>query len=82
MCIAPEPSGDPEGVCRGSSSFRNRWISSLFLLRGRVVPTPSKVSRARLNCGQWQLLVNWEGRTAADATWEPIAEFKERYPEF
>ena len=26
--------------------------------------------------------MNWEGRTAADVTWEPIAKFKERYLEF
>jgi hypothetical protein len=27
------------------------------ILHGRVVPTPSQVTRARLNKGQWQLLV-------------------------
>jgi len=27
-------------------------------------------------------LVQWDGSTAADATWEPIADFKERYPLF
>jgi hypothetical protein len=26
--------------------------------------------------------VHWEGRTVTDATWEPITEFKERYPTF
>jgi hypothetical protein len=52
------------------------------ILHGRVVPTPSQVLRARLNRGQWQLLVQWEGRAAADATWELIDDFKKRYPEF
>jgi hypothetical protein len=57
-------------------------VSMLAILRGRVVPTPSQVVRARLNRGQWQLLAHWEGRTVTDATWEPITEFKERYPTF
>ena len=26
--------------------------------------------------------MQWDGSTAADATWEPIADFKERYPLF
>jgi len=51
------------------------------ILRGRVVPTP-QVVRARLNRGHWELLVQWDGCTAADATWEPIVDFKERYPLF
>ena len=52
------------------------------ILQGRVVPTPSQVVRARLNRGRWELLVQWTGCSAADATWEPIADFKERYPAF
>ncbi|XP_066344467.1 uncharacterized protein [Miscanthus floridulus] len=51
-------------------------------LHGRVIPTPAAVVRARLNRGRWQLLVHWEGRTAADSTWEDIDDFKERYPAF
>ena len=51
-------------------------------LHGRVIPTPAAVVRARLNRGRWQLLVHWEGRTAADSTWEDIDDFKERYPTF
>jgi hypothetical protein len=30
----------------------------------------------------WQVLVRWEGCDAADATWEALPDFKERYPEF
>ena len=52
------------------------------ILRGRVVPTPSQVVRARLNRGHWELLVQWASCSPADATWEPIADFKERYPAF
>ena len=52
------------------------------ILRGRVVPTRSQVVRARLNRGRWELLVQWAGCSPVDATWEPIADFKERYPAF
>jgi hypothetical protein len=34
------------------------------LLHGRVIPTPSIAVRARLNRGQWQILVQWEERLA------------------
>jgi hypothetical protein len=49
---------------------------------GRVLPVPAKVMRAMPTKDSWQLLVQWEGGTAADATWEPLPEFKERYPTF
>ena len=52
------------------------------MLHGRVIPTPAAVVCARLNRGRWQLLVHWEGRTAADSTWEDIDDFKDRYPAF
>jgi hypothetical protein len=52
------------------------------ILHGRVVPTPAAVIRTRLNRGRWQLLVHWDGRTPADATWEALQDFKDRYPEF
>jgi hypothetical protein len=52
------------------------------ILHGQVLPTPAAVIRARLNRGQWQVLVQWEGRTAADATWELVHDFKQRYPAF
>jgi hypothetical protein len=52
------------------------------ILHGRVLPTPSKVVRARLNRGVWELLVQWSGRAETDASWEPLEEFKQRYPEF
>ena len=52
------------------------------ILHGRVVPTPAAVIRTRLNRGRWQVLVHWEGRAPADATWEAVEDFKDRYPEF
>ena len=52
------------------------------LVHGRVLPSPEKVVRARLNRGMWQLLVRWVGRSAADATWEALEEFVKLYPQW
>lgn len=46
------------------------------------LPTPSKVTHARLNHGNWELSVQWLGRDPAEATWEPLTEFTAAYPEF
>jgi len=51
-------------------------------VHGRVLPTPEKVIRARLNRGVWQLLVHWVGRPAADASWEPLKDFVKLYPQW
>uniref|UniRef100_A0A0A9I3B8 Chromo domain-containing protein n=1 Tax=Arundo donax TaxID=35708 RepID=A0A0A9I3B8_ARUDO len=48
---------------------------------GKVLPTPEKVVRARLNRGQWEVLVQWLSRSAADATWEPLQDFSTQYPD-
>jgi hypothetical protein len=48
---------------------------------GRVIPSPDKITRARLNRGSWEILVVWKGRAASDATWEKLEEFKRAYPE-
>jgi hypothetical protein len=64
--------GDPPGTI----------VPLLPTLHRRVIPIPAAVVRARLNRGRWQLLVHWEGRPAADSTWEDIDDFKERYPAF
>ena len=50
------------------------------LLNGRVIPSPEKVIRARLNRGVWELLVQWVRRAPSDATWENLLEFKSAYP--
>jgi hypothetical protein len=52
------------------------------LVHGRVVPVPVKVVRARLYRGIWELLVQWEGQMAADASWSPLADFKQTFPTF
>ncbi|WVZ89350.1 hypothetical protein U9M48_035770 [Paspalum notatum var. saurae] len=52
------------------------------IVRGRVVPTPAAVVGARPNHGSWDVLVQWEGRGPADATWKPLEQFKEAYPQF
>jgi hypothetical protein len=37
---------------------------------GRVLPVPAKVMRAMPTGGSWQLLIQWEGGSADDATFE------------
>jgi hypothetical protein len=49
------------------------------LLHGRVLPTPDRVLRARLNKGVWELLVQWTGQPAANATWQPLEDFKVQF---
>ena len=49
---------------------------------GRVLPTPAKAIRARLNRGNWEVLIQWVGRPAGNATWEKVSEFSEQHPEF
>jgi hypothetical protein len=49
---------------------------------GRVLPTPLKVLRARLNRGHWEVLVQWMGCLPADATWELVEEFSAAHPAF
>ena len=51
------------------------------IVHGRVVPSPAQVLRARLNRGIWEVLVQWQGQAASDATWEKLDEFKTLYPE-
>jgi hypothetical protein len=36
---------------------------------GCVLPVPAKVMQAMPTGSSWQLLIQWEGGTAADATW-------------
>jgi hypothetical protein len=48
---------------------------------GRVIPTSEKVIRARLNRGNWEVLVAWQGQPLTSATWEKVANFKLAYPE-
>jgi hypothetical protein len=43
-------------------------VPLLDILHGRIVPTPNKVTKARLNRGVWEVLVHWVGRPATDAS--------------
>jgi hypothetical protein len=45
------------------------------LLHGKVVPTPIKAIRARRARDTWKVLIQWEGMSAADASWEDLANF-------
>jgi hypothetical protein len=42
------------------------------IVRGRVVAQPNTVVRARPVGPSWELLVRWQDRTMAEATWEPL----------
>jgi hypothetical protein len=48
---------------------------------GRLLLAPERVLRAQRRRGNWHVLVQWHSLSADDATWEPLAEFKEQYPE-
>ncbi|WVZ97749.1 hypothetical protein U9M48_043263 [Paspalum notatum var. saurae] len=50
------------------------------ILHGRVLRQPQTVLRVRLNRGVWEVLVQWLGRPASDATWEQLESFTSTYP--
>jgi hypothetical protein len=52
------------------------------IVRGRTVLQPEKVVCAKPTKNSWELLVQWDGRSTAEATWEVLEQFKEDYPEF
>jgi len=52
------------------------------IIHSRAVPTPASVLRARPSSTSWDLLVHWQGQSDADATWEPLEQFKESFPNF
>jgi hypothetical protein len=52
------------------------------IARGRVVPQPNQVIRARPTTTSWELLVKWQGRNAAETSWEGLEQLKEAYPDF
>jgi hypothetical protein len=49
---------------------------------GRVLSVPSRVLHARRTTTSWDVLVFWEGMDSTDASWEPVEEFKVKYPDF
>jgi hypothetical protein len=46
------------------------------------VSQPAMVVCARQSQDSWDVLVKWQGHPATDATWEPLQQFKEEYPDF
>jgi hypothetical protein len=40
------------------------------------------VLRASLRRGVWHVLLHWSGMPAADATWEPVEDFRISHPDF
>jgi hypothetical protein len=49
---------------------------------GRACAQPEAVIRARLARGRQELLVQWRGQLAAEATWMDRQEFQHLYPQF
>ncbi len=49
---------------------------------GRVLPVPVKAVRGRIARGVREVLIQWEGKAASEASWENEVEFRRRYPAF
>ena len=49
---------------------------------GATQPVPKRATRTRLARGIRQILIQWQGETAASATWEDLEDFQARYPSF
>jgi hypothetical protein len=43
---------------------------------------PDRAVRFRLARGVHQVLIQWQGESAASATWEDIGSFRAKYPDF
>jgi hypothetical protein len=52
------------------------------MLHGAVTPEPEHAVRYRLARGVRQVLIHWKGQTAASATWEDVADFRDKFPQF
>ena len=48
---------------------------------GRIIPVPRTILRTRLNRGEQELLVHWEGSSEENATWEELTTLRDAYPE-
>jgi hypothetical protein len=54
----------------------------LPIKNGRACAQPEAVTRGHLARGQQELLVQWRGQPAAEATWMDHQEFQRLYPDF
>jgi hypothetical protein len=70
----------PQEVCRYPTGRSTAVLPPL--LHGVVVPTPARVTRARLARGVRQVLVEWQGEPPALATWEDLDDLHARLPSF
>jgi len=52
------------------------------MLDGRFLPAPAQALRAQLRRGVWHVLVQWQGLSADEATWEALDDFRDLYPSF
>jgi hypothetical protein len=52
------------------------------LRHGRILLTPERALKAQLRRGTWLVLIKWTGLDESEATWEPVDDFKTRFPEF
>ena len=49
---------------------------------GAVIPEPEQAVRYRLARGIQQVLIRWKGQATTDATWEDVADFRDKFPHF
>jgi hypothetical protein len=52
------------------------------MLHGAVTLEPEHVVCFHLACGVHQVLIHWKGQSAAFATWEDVANFRDKFPQF
>jgi hypothetical protein len=52
------------------------------LHNGRLLHRPRQALGAQRRRGVWHVLVHWEDMEESAATWEPVEEFKARFPDF
>jgi transposase InsO family protein len=52
------------------------------LEEGRLVSIPARVLQARRKLDSWELQVEWAGEPDKEITWEPLQDFKARFPAF
>ncbi|XP_066373750.1 uncharacterized protein [Miscanthus floridulus] len=48
----------------------------------RLLHRPVRALHAQLCRGIWHVLIQWEDMNDAEASWEPVDEFKTRFPSF